>query len=61
MCFEIDLNRISKLKMREALYGFHAFTVFEVLPSLAFIILKGYLTRNLKVHPKACGGSVLVL
>ena len=41
MCFEVDLNRTSKLKMREALYGFHVFRFFEVLPSLAFIILKG--------------------
>ena len=49
------------VKLVKALWNSTFFGIFEVMSSLAFIILKGYLTRNLKVHPKACGGSFLVL
>ena len=49
------------VKMRKALCNEQILIDFEVRSNLACIILKGYLSRNLKVHPTACGGSYLVL
>ena len=42
-------------KVRNALCGLHVFQDFQVPGSLAFIILKGYLTRNLRIDFRLSG------